>query len=189
MAVFWTTTPSTIGQNNRWTVSLNNSSTIAESFQYNGMATGCSIRCVKDNDVTDIDGNTYKGISIGTQIWTQSNLNVSRYRNGDIIPQVTNYTQWENLTTGAWCYYANNTANGVVYGKLYNWYAVSDPRGLAPQGWHVPSDAEWRTLTTYLGEDSAGGKMKSITLWGSFNTGATSSSGFSGFPGGIPLPK
>ena len=178
---FWTTTASS--PTARYAIALSCDSTIAQTIAY-GMQNGFSIRCVKDNDVTDIEGNTYKGISIGNQIWTQSNLNVGRYRNGDIIPQVTSYTQWGGLTTGAWCYYANNTANGVVYGKLYNWYAVNDPRGLAPQGWHIPNDAEWTTLTNHLGGVAvAGSKMKAITtLWSSSTS--TNSSGFSGLPGG-----
>lgn len=131
-------------------------------------------------------------VQIGTQEWMTKNLNVSRYRNGDPIPQVTDPTQWNFLTTGAWCYYMNNTANGLVYGKLYNWYAVNDPRGLAPAGYHVPSYEEWTTLATFLGGTSvAGGKMKSTGtlqsgtgLWKAPNTGATNSSGFTGFPGG-----
>ena len=128
---------------------------------------------------------TVSEVQIGTQIWMTKNLNVSRYRNGDIIPQVTNANQWRALTTGAWCYYENNTANGTVYGKLYNWYAVNDPRGLAPQGWHVPSITEWITLTTSLGGDSmAGGELKATILWNSPNAGATNSSGFTGLPGG-----
>jgi uncharacterized protein (TIGR02145 family) len=127
-------------------------------------------------------------VSIGTQIFTNSNLDVTTYRDGTEIPEVTDPTAWAALTTGAWCYYANNTANGVIYGKLYNWYAVNDVRGLAPLGYHVPSDAEWTTLTTYLGGESvAGGKMKSTgtSLWTSPNTDATNSSGFSGLPGGF----
>jgi len=136
---------------------------------------------------TDIDGNTYKTVQICNQTWMQQNLNVSHYRNGDIIPQVTDPTQWANLTTGAWCYYANNTANGIVYGKLYNWYAVNDPRGLAPEGWHIPTSYEWDILTNCLGGlDVAGGKMKEAgtTHWLSPNAGATNSSGFKGLPGG-----
>ncbi|WP_293896008.1 FISUMP domain-containing protein [Flavobacterium sp.] len=136
---------------------------------------------------TDIDGNIYQLVTICDQTWTKTNLNVSKYRNGDVIPQVTNPTEWTNLTTGAWCYHLNNTANGAIYGKLYNWYAVNDPRGLAPVGYHIPSDAEWTTLTTCLGgETVAGGKMKetSTTHWTSPNTGATNSSGFTGLPGG-----
>ncbi len=129
---------------------------------------------------------TNSEVRIGTQIWMTKNVNVSRYRNGDPIPQVTDATQWANLTTGAWCYYNNDSANGVVYGKLYNWYAAMDPRGLAPQGWHVPTNGERIILTTFLGgEIMAGGKMKAITTWTAPNTGATNSSGFSGLPGGV----
>jgi len=98
----------------------------------------------------------------------------------------TNSANWVNLTAvGAWCYYENKTANGTVYGKLYNWYAVHDPRGLAPAGCHIPSDPEWTTLTASLGGDTlAGGAMKNTTGWPPPNTGATNSSGFSGLPGG-----
>lgn len=125
-------------------------------------------------------------VTIGTQKWMRKNLNVSKYRNGDDIPQVQDPTAWGNLTTGAWCYYENNTANGTVYGKLYNWYAANDPRGLAPTGYHIPSDAEWTTLTNFLGGESvAGNKMKATTLWtpysGIINT---NSSSFTGLPGG-----
>jgi uncharacterized protein (TIGR02145 family) len=132
-------------------------------------------------------------VLIGTQLWTNRNLDVETYRDGTPIPQVTDPTAWAALTTGAWCYYANNTANGVVYGKLYNWYAVAgihdtDPstpnKILAPLGYHVPTDAEWTTLTTYLGTN-AGGKMKSTaSLWTNPNTDATNESGFTGLPGG-----
>ena len=135
-------------------------------------------------------------VTIGTQIWSSTNLDVTTYRDGTPIPQVTDPTAWVNLTTGAWCYYNNDPANGAIYGKLYNWYAVAgihdnDPNTpnkiLAPQGWHVPSDAEWTTLTTFLGGESvAGGKMKSTgtSLWQSPNTAATNESGFTGLPAG-----
>ena len=135
-------------------------------------------------------------VTIGTQIWSSTNLDVTTYRDGTPIPQVTDPTQWTNLTTGAWCYYNNDPANGTIYGKLYNWYAVAgihdtDPstpnKILAPQGWHVPSDAEWTTLRTFLGGESvAGGKMKSTgtSLWLPPNTEATNSSGFTGLPAG-----
>jgi uncharacterized protein (TIGR02145 family) len=109
------------------------------------------------------------------------NLDVTTYRNGDPIPEITDQTQWNNLTTGAWCYYQNNTANGAIYGKLYNWYAVNDPRGLAPVGYHVPSLAEYIILRDYLGGSSvAGGPLKETgtTHWQTPNTGATNSSGF-----------
>ena len=124
-------------------------------------------------------------IIIGTQTWTLKNLDVATYRNGDPIPEVQDKTAWANLTTGAWCYYENITANGTTYGKLYNWYAVNDTRGIAPTGYHIPTDAEWTSLTTYLGGDSiAGTKMKSTSGW--FNDGnGTNTSGFEGLPGGF----
>jgi len=112
---------------------------------------------------------------------------VSTYRNGDIIPQVQNPTQWMSLTTGAWCYYDNLAANGCTYNKLYNWYAVNDPRGLAPNGYHIPTEAEINTLRQYLGGASvAGGKVKQTgtTLWNSPNAGATNETGWTGLPGG-----
>jgi hypothetical protein len=124
-------------------------------------------------------------VTIGTQVWQSKNLDVVTYRNGDIIPQVTDRSAWGQLTTGAWCWYANNSANGTTYGRLYNWYAVNDPRGLAPAGYHIPTEAEWTTLTNFLGGASvAGGKMKSTTNWQNPNIGATNSSGFMGLPGG-----
>jgi len=119
---------------------------------------------------------------IGKQIWTTKNLDVSNYRNGDVIPQVQDLEEWKNLSTGAWCYYENKTGKGSTYGKLYNWYAVNDPRGLAPKGYHIPTDAEWTTLTTYLGTDAAA-KMKSTTGWDEDDIG-TNESGFAGLPGG-----
>ena len=123
-------------------------------------------------------------VTIGTQAWTTKNLDVTTYRNGDVIPQVQDQNAWSNLRTGAWCYYANDASNGTKYGKLYNWYAVNDRRGLAPKGFHIPSDAEWTVLTDYLGGTAAAGtKMKSSTGWDS-NGNGTNSSGFAGFPGG-----
>lgn len=126
-------------------------------------------------------------ITIGTQIWQSKNLDVPTYRNGDAIPKVTDATQWSNLTTGAWCWYNNDSATySATYGRLYNWYAVADPRGLCPTGWHAPTDAEWTTLVNQLGGSSvAGGALKSTTGWTSPNTGATNSSGFTGLPGGF----
>jgi uncharacterized protein (TIGR02145 family) len=138
-------------------------------------------------------------VTIGTQVWQSTNLNVATYRDGTPIPQVTDPTAWANLTTGAWCYYNNTIANDTTYGKLYNWYAVAgihdnDPNTpnkiLAPEGWHVPTDAEWTKLTTFLGGDNvAGGKMKATgtSLWLSPNTGATNSSSFTGLPAGCRL--
>jgi uncharacterized protein (TIGR02145 family) len=135
--------------------------------------------------VTDIDGNSYETVQICNKTWTAKNLTVTKYRNGDIIPQVTDPAQWAQLTTGAWCYYNNDPTNEAKYGKLYNWYAVNDSRGIAPSGWHIPSDAEWATLETCLGGSSiAGSKIKSLSpLWSQGNN-ATNSSGFSAMPGG-----
>lgn len=133
-------------------------------------------------------------ISIGTQNWTNCNLDVTTYRDGTPIPQVTDDTEWSNLTTGAWCYFNNMTANGVIYGKLYNWYAVNDPRGLAPVGFHIPTDAEWTTLANYLNAQSptgnVGGKLKEAGFchWGTPNTGADNSSGFTALPGAMRNP-
>ncbi len=127
-------------------------------------------------------------VTICNQVWMTKNLDVTTYRNGDAIPQVSDGAQWGNLTTGAWCYYNNDAANGSIYGKLYNWYAVNDSRGLAPSGYHVPSDAEWTTLESCLGGSvTAGGAMKEAGLinWLSPNTGATNSSGFKCLPGGV----
>jgi uncharacterized protein (TIGR02145 family) len=140
-----------------------------------------------DATITDIDGNIYRTIQIGNQIWTIENLKVTRYHNGDTIPNVTNATAWSKLTTGAFCIFDNDSSYSAVYGRLYNWYAVIDSRNIAPSGWHVPSDAEWDTLIAYLGGESiAGGKMKEAgtTKWASPNAGATNSSGFSALPGG-----
>jgi uncharacterized protein (TIGR02145 family) len=140
--------------------------------------------------MTDQNGNTYKTITIGTQTWMAENLRVTKYRNGDPIPNVTDNTAWATLTTGAYCNWVN-TANKddiASYGRLYNWYAASDSRNIAPLGWHLPTDAEWTTLITYLGgETVAGGKMKETcsTLWYSPNTGATNESGFTALPSGF----
>ena len=114
------------------------------------------------------------------------NLKTSRYRNGGSIPYVVGNAEWGALTTGAWSNYDHDAANDPIYGKLYNWYTTLGDT-LCPTGWGVPTDAEWTTLTTYLGGESvAGGKMKSIgtAYWASPNTGATNESGFSVLPGG-----
>lgn len=105
--------------------------------------------------------NYIETVIIGNQEWTTNNLNVSKYRNGDIIPEVKDLKKWDSLTSGAWCYYDNDPKNGKIYGKLYNWYAVNDPRGLAPEGYHIPSKTELNRLEEYLGGMlKAGGNMK-----------------------------
>lgn len=138
--------------------------------------------------LTDIDGNIYKTVQIGNQIWMAENLRVSRYRNGDLIPNVTDNEKWGEFETGAWCNYDNNPNLNSEYGKLYNWYAVDDVRGLAPEGWHTPSDDEWQQLIEYLGGvDGAGGKLKEAGTnhWKEPNEGGTNENSFSALPGGI----
>ena len=139
--------------------------------------------------LVDIDGNNYPVVKIGNQIWMKENLRVSRYRNGDLIPIVTDNAAWAALTTGGRTWYDNDsTTYENPYGNLYNWYAITDNRGLCPYGWHAPTDAEWTILTTYLGGESiAGGKMKSTgtAYWNTPNTAATNESGFSVLPGGF----
>jgi uncharacterized protein (TIGR02145 family) len=157
---------------------------INANCQCAGTATGNGV-FIPGNGVTDIDGTVYTSIVINGQEWMQQNLAVTKYRNGDPIPTGLSNTTWQNTTSGAYAIYDNVAANNTTYGKLYNWYAVNDSRGLCPTGWHVPSDAEWTTLETSLGGSSvAGGKMKSTTGWNSPNTGATNESGFTGLPGG-----
>jgi uncharacterized protein (TIGR02145 family) len=116
-------------------------------------ASGC-----KDDDepltVKDIDGNVYKTIKIGNQVWMAENLKVTLYRNGDPIPNVTGHGTWGDLTTGAYCNYNNDTQHVNTHGRLYNWYAVSDYREIAPEGWHIPTQAEWETLVEHLGENA-----------------------------------
>ncbi len=134
----------------------------------------------------------YSSITICCQSWMTKDLNVSTYRNGDVIPKVTTNAEWAALTTGAYCYYNNDsTTYAAVYGKLYNWYAVNDPRGLAPEGWHTPSEIEWTTLSNCLGgDDVAGGPLKEMgtTHWTTPNTGANNLSSFLCLPGGARNP-
>jgi len=192
---------------------LTTSTTSAETFEHqylqnglyhvtltaygNGTSTGAyadlNITTVVSETVTDIDGNVYHTVTIGTQVWMVENLKTTHYRNGNPIPNVTVNTAWNDLTTGAYCDYDNDASNSIIYGRLYNWYAVSDNRNIAPTGWHVATNTEWITLTTYLGGSSvAGGKMKSIGtieagtgLWHAPNTGATNESGFTAVPAGL----
>ena len=140
------------------------------------------------SNITDVDGNIYTTVTIGTQVWMVENLKVTKYRNGDPIPKVTGNNSWNKLTTDAYCNYNNDTTNVSTYGRLYNWYAVNDNRKIAPTGWHVPSDEEWATLGAYLGGNNiAGGKMKEAGTahWISPNPVVNSSCGFKGLPGGI----
>ncbi len=148
----------------------------------------CNDNSTSSNDdktvtLTDIDGNDYKTIKIGDQLWMAENLKVTHYRNGDEIQNVTDVITWSGLSTGAYCDYNFDIDNSIIYGHLYNWYAVSDVRNIAPEGWHVASNSEWGDLVNFLG-DNAGGKLKDTTDWASPNTGATNESGFNGLPGG-----
>jgi uncharacterized protein (TIGR02145 family) len=137
------------------------------------------------NEVTDIDGNVYHTVVIGTQTWMVENLKTTKYRNGDAIPNISDFS-WPTTTFGGYCSYLNSTYNKSTFGYMYNWYAAMDSRNLAPAGWHIPSDAEWKTLSDYLGGDTvAGGKLKDTIQWYYPNIGATNQSGFSGLPGGI----
>jgi len=139
------------------------------------------------SDITDIEGNSYKTVYIGTQQWMGENLKTAKYNDGTTIQNVTDNAQWAKLTTGAWSYYKNDAANNTKYGKLYNWYAViPNNKNVCPSGWHVPTDAEWAVLTNYLDGLTAGGKMKEVgtTNWISPNTDATNTSLFTGLPGG-----
>jgi uncharacterized protein (TIGR02145 family) len=138
-------------------------------------------------NVIDMDGNVYPTVKIGNQEWMAENLRVTHYRNGDGIHNFTSAIAWLLPSGGAYCWYGNlPDTYKLTYGALYNWWAVTDSRNICPNGWHVPSDAEWVTLVTYLGgEYVAGGKMKAGVLWVSPNGGATNSTGFSARPGGL----
>ena len=135
--------------------------------------------------VTDIDGNTYKTIQIGTQTWMAENLRTTKLNDGTPIPLVTNDAEWSNLSTPGYCWYENNI-NYKSHGAIYNWHTVNTGK-LCPLGWHVPSTSEWKTLIDYLGGNKvAGGKLKKVdtTLWMSPNYGATNESRFSALPNG-----
>lgn len=148
--------------------------------------------------VTDIDKNVYHTVVIGSQTWMVENLKTTRYRNGDRIPNPTQNSSWESSTTGAYCYYKNDADYAKTYGCLYNWYAVNDSRNIAPAGWHIPSDAEWKQLGMALGmtqsqvneygyfSNTQGTKMKATFNWNDCN--GTNSSGFTALPGGYRLP-
>jgi len=158
-----------------------------------GLGLFFTTNCKKDEDstsaasVTDADGNIYSTVSIGKQVWMKENLKTTKYNDGTPIPNITDYTAWEALSTPSYCWYNNDAASyKAYYGALYNWYAVNTGK-LCPTGWHVPIDIEWTILTTYLGGNGvAGGKLKetSTIYWWSPNTGATNETGFTALPGG-----
>jgi len=147
---------------------------------------------------SDVDGNVYNTVTIGSQVWMVENLNTTRYNNGDPIPTVTDNTQWATLTSGALCTYNNVTPPNSYYGKLYNWFAVNDPRNIAPPGWHVATNEDWIELENFVASNSgASGSVAKILAAGidwiiSTSVNAVGNdlninniSGFSGLPGGI----
>jgi len=137
---------------------------------------------------TDIDGNVYHAVIIGTQVWTIENLKTTRYRNGDPVSYVTDNTEWSSLTEGGYCFYNNMEGNKKTYGSLYNWYAANDSRNIAPEGWHVPTDAEWQSLIQTLGP-LEGGKLKEAGFnhWAIPNSYANNTARFRALPGGYRL--
>jgi len=162
-------------------------------FTIVGVLSALTYSCKKSDDtnppagntVTDIDGNVYHTVTIGTQTWMVENLKTTKYYDGTSIPNVTDAT-WTGLTTPAYCCYNNANSNKATYGALYNWYAINTGK-LCPLGWHVPTNTEWITLATYLGGESvAGGKLKEkgTTHWKNPNTGADNTSGFTALPAG-----
>lgn len=141
---------------------------------------------VLENTITDIDGNIYKTIKIGTQTWMMENLKTTRYRNGTAIPNLTDPTAWSMDGSGAYCNYDNSSANADIYGRLYNWNAVHNSNQLAPAGWHVPNDTEWAVLYNYIGGNRESGKKIQDTnpIYWAYNMAGTNETRFSGLPGG-----
>ncbi len=158
--------------------------------------------------ITDIDGNVYKCVKIGSQLWMQENLKVAHYRNGNSIPTGLVDTTWAKTRTGAYAIYNNDTIQHRIFGKLYNGFTVNDPRGLCPVGWHVPSDNDWKELELFLGmplkkfekfgtrgaKQNIAGKMKATGnlkdgsgLWMNYDKDANNETGFSGLPGGVRM--
>lgn len=145
--------------------------------------------------VTDFDGNVYQTVEIGHQIWLAENLKVTHYRNGDPIAIITNHSDWQSTNEGACCSYDNDETNVAQYGRLYNWRAVNDSRKIAPDGWHVPSDADWKELEIHLGMgvsdvdrimwrgSNEGSKLKNNNGW-MLDGNGTNNSGYSALPGG-----
>lgn len=162
------------------------------------MVTGCK----KEKDettVTDIDGNVYNTVVIGSDTWMKENLRTTRFRDGSDIPLVTDDNQWKNLTSAGFCWWENNPSNKATLGGLYNGFAVKDSRGLCPDGWHVPTDNEWIDMEVALGliqseayivgdrgeNENVGGHLKALTHWDPPNSGADNSSGFSAIAAGV----
>lgn len=143
---------------------------------------------VSMNSCKNIDNE--KEVSIGSQVWMKNNLNVDKFRNGDKIIEAKTTEEWENASINgqpAWCYYENNPQYGEKLGKLYNWYAVNDPRGLAPEGWHIPNLNEFKELIIELGgEKKAGKKLKAENGW-AYDGNGDNDSGFNALPSGFRM--
>lgn len=140
------------------------------------------------DEMTDQEGNVYRTVVIGTKEWMAENLNTSVYRNGNALQSALNTSAWQSSLAGAWQYYNQDATSECPQGKMYNWYAVNDARGICPTGWHVPTEADWSSLETALGGQLvAGNKMKVIgtQYWFGGNTGATNESGFSALGSGL----
>ncbi|MDD4488955.1 MAG: fibrobacter succinogenes major paralogous domain-containing protein [Paludibacter sp.] len=186
------------------TLILSKNSTVANTMLIANIDSISFMPSLPTGTYIDIDGNRYTTVTIGTQTWLVENLKTTRYRNGDIIPEIQNNTEWMNLTTGAYSNYDNDPNNGNNFGRLYNWHAVNDSRNLAPAGWHIPSIEEWAILENYLiesGYNYDGSKtinkiakaLAAKTGWkASSDAGApgnnmtlNNSSGFNGLSGGM----
>jgi len=144
---------------------------------------------VTENIKSAVNNETFESIKIGNQIWMAENLNVSHYRNGDPINMLEPDDYWRQTTEGAWCYYNNDSVNYAKYGRLYNWYAVNDARGLCPEGWRIPSTDEYDNLINYLGTDTTSGDFLKDTssIWITSQGTQTNSSKFSALPLGYRL--
>jgi endoglucanase len=179
----WTSTPDASTNAYRKQIQYN---TVSTPVGLSDKKSGFSVRLIKDapytTTVTDIDGNLYHAVTIGSLVWTVENLKVTRYRNGDSIANVTADNSWKSLTTGAYCWFNNDIANKAVYGALYNFYAVADTRNLAPAGWHIATEAENATIDSlYGGTGMSGASLKEsgTAHWTAPNYGSNTT-GFTG---------
>jgi uncharacterized protein (TIGR02145 family) len=158
------------------------------AYATNSAGTAYGNEIIFSTSIADIEGNNYKTVQIGSQLWMAENLKTTKFRDGSSISLISNNLDWGSMTTPSYCWYNNDTiANKVTYGALYNWYAVVSPNMLCPSGWKVPSDVDWTTLMDFLGgSDFAGDKLKEVgTLhWSSPNNGATNATGFTAIPSG-----